>query len=125
MPTLPRRRWYQFTAWLLVISALVAGAGWLWWASHRGWSVGRLERLVQAETPPGSDRATVEACLNRHHISYSWFNGARRDMWGSETALELAGLQGVEISGTLYVHMRGEEANVGILDSGSVSLYFF
>jgi hypothetical protein len=105
--------------------ALVGGGGWLWWSSQRGWTVAKLERLIQAELPQGCDRAAAEAWFDRHGIRYGWFEDTTGDMRGHQTMPQLAGLQSNELSGMMRGDIAGPEANVSLIVPGRISVYFF
>jgi hypothetical protein len=54
--------------------------------------VAKLERLIQAEVQPDSDRQSVEAWFDRHGIRHTWFEDTTGDMRGHHTMPQLAGL---------------------------------
>jgi hypothetical protein len=110
---------------VLFLLALISCGGWLWWSSQRGWTVAKLERLIQAEVPQGCDRTTVEAWFNHHGICYDWFEDTTGDMRGRSTMPQLVGLRSENLSGMLRGVIEGPEANVDLIAPGKISVYFF
>jgi hypothetical protein len=106
----------------LLVTLLIC-SGWWWWATHHGWTVAKVERLIEAEVPRRCSRATAAAWFRRHKIDYTRFEGFPGDMRGHQTMAELAGLRSDEIGETL----RGEidEANLDLICHGTISVYFF
>lgn len=105
--------------------ALLACCVGVWFYSQRGWTVAKLERLIQTELPLDCDRKTAEAWFKRHGIWHDSFAYAPRDMRGHSTMQQLAGLQSKYIEHTVRGEIDSPAANVGLIDSGRISLYFF
>lgn len=90
------------------------------YASLRGWTPGKVERLVNQQLPTGSNRATIEAFLDAR--------GWPRSYGGPENAVyaEWAGLNAKDVSRVAGV-VFGEvpDPNVGPFDTGSITVLFF
>jgi len=110
---------------ILLLVTLVSCGGWLWWCSQRGWTVAKLERLIEAEVPPDCGRKTVEAWFDQHGIRYTWFEDTTGAMRGHQTMPQLAGLRSEDLSGMLCGEISGPEANVDLIFPGRISVYFF
>ncbi len=119
-----KRRWYGLVLCGLFVLLLV-GCGWLWWVSHRGWTVANVEQLINAELSPRSDRATAEAWFTRHDIQFDWFEDTTGDRRGDKTMPELVGLKNDELGGMLRGKINHPEANLSLLFPGTISIYFF
>jgi hypothetical protein len=131
---------YSRLRWLaLVLLVLAAVGAWMFLNPRRSWSVGKVEALIQAEVPPGCSRQQVEDWFSRHNISHGYTEDTTGDM------PMLAGLKDSDLSGMVcgeiysrhygFRVVRGQssvppeheepEANVGWLQEGYISIYFF
>src|SRR5687768_2634739 len=73
--------------------AVFAGIVWIWIDSQRGWTKGRLERLIQTELPAERDRKQVEMWFDRHRIQHQYFRDTTGAGWGKGTMAQHAGLR--------------------------------
>jgi hypothetical protein len=110
---------------LTLLLLVLGSAGWLWWLSEQGWTVAKLERLIQAEVPPNAERKSVEAWFVRHSIRYNWWVDTTGDRRGHQTMPEIAGLSNRDLSGMLRGDIDGAAANVGLFSSGRIRVFFF
>lgn len=106
------------------LALLLGGAAWLW-CQQRGWTVAQLEHLVQEEVPPGSDRATVEACLARHRFRQTYIIDTSTDRHDDRTMPMRAGLRDQDLSGMICGSLRSDEVNLGWGKTGLINVYFF
>jgi hypothetical protein len=106
----------------LVLVLLASAGAWLWWNTQQGWTVARLERLIGAEVPVGSDLAQVEGWLNCHGIqnTYSILNAHDNDY--ADSARQ-AGLRKQNLSGV----MKGDvvPANESWFFRSEIEVLFF
>lgn len=98
--------------------------------SQRGLSVSRLESLIQAEVPPNADRKSVEQWFDAHEIDHVYVPAlvnmlGQGDMIGHKTIVEVAGFQNAGVAGYVRGMIEGERANVGFMENGRISTYFF
>ncbi len=115
----------QQMAMVLVFALFASIGSWYWRASQRGWTVSKLERLIQAEVPLGCNRPFVETWLDRQGITHSYFPGPSRDRRGKQTMPEIAGLDPSKVNETVRGEIGVSEANVSVVFSGTISIYFF
>jgi hypothetical protein len=120
-----RRRPLMAGCLTFLLLTFIGCGGWMWWSSQRGWTVAKLERLIQLEVPRECDRATVEAWFDRHGIRQSWFEDTTGDMRGQQTMPQLAGLRSSDLSGMVRGDIVGPAANVDWVFPGRISIYFF
>lgn len=95
---------------------LVAMGG---YANQRGWTRARIERTVNGECPVGSDRDTIESFLKARAWSYTYGNkSASLSLYGQEADLPVETLSGI-------IFADVPDANVGVFDTGRISVFFF
>jgi hypothetical protein len=89
------------------------------YASHRGWTPEKVERVVNSELPVGSDRTAIEYFLNTRDWSYT-FDDAPNSFghYAKQVNLPPASL-----GGAIYAEVV--DANVGLFDTGRISVFFF
>jgi len=86
---------------VVLFAPLAAAGSWYWRATHRGWTVGRVEYLIRTELPKHGEREKVIAWCERHGI----FIGASS-------------------STRIYGIMSGPDVNVDLLGSGEIDIFF-
>jgi hypothetical protein len=109
----------------LVLVAVAAAGTWVWRGSLRGWTVAKLEALIEAEVPRGCDRQHVEAWFKRHRIQHLYFAHTTGDRRGPYTMPMLAGLRDRDLSGMIRGTISWPEANMGFGRNGDIMVYFF
>jgi hypothetical protein len=124
MPPTPKRRWFRFSLRRLFVVVTIAALC-LWWVSPHGWTVTKLEQLIHAEMSPGCDRTAAEAWFSRHGIQCTWFDDVTAIRWNGQTIPEVSGFQNEDLSGMLLGEIGVQEANVGLISTGDIEIYFF
>jgi hypothetical protein len=109
----------------LVVLAVLALATWVGLDSQRGWTVAKLERLIEAEVTPHCDRQQVEAWFDRHGIPHKYSVDTTGSRYGDQTMPMLAGLRDEDLGGMVGGGIEGPQANLGFLRNGRISVYFF
>lgn len=107
---------------LVTVGILIA---WIWREFQRGWTKEKLESLIAAEVPAGCNRAHVDAWFDKHRIQHQYMADTTGDQSGNSTMPMLAGLRDQALRGMERGLIEGPEANVGFLESGRISVYFF
>jgi hypothetical protein len=89
------------------------------YADGRGWTPGKVERAVNRDLPPGATRSRIEADLDAKgwpHIHSAGADSLR--YYG-----EYVGLRREQLGGIVFADVPG--ANVGWLNQGSVTVFFY
>jgi hypothetical protein len=111
----------QQAAGLVLAGLGLAGAG-VWWATHRGWTEAKLERLIGPEVPAGCDRAVVEGWLDRHGFPHRYAPIDVGDRYFADTAakagLDLRALRAV-VKGDVF------PANESLVFRSEIEVFFF
>jgi hypothetical protein len=120
--TFPRQRsWLVWSSVALIVFGLTTGL--YWTVFQRGWTVGKIDRLVQAEVPLGSTRQEAEEWLDSHGFPHEYFADVTLDRVDEQTAPRAAGLSERDLGGLV----RGMvfDANVDLVFEGYINVYFF
>jgi hypothetical protein len=105
---------------------MVGGCGLrLWLDPDRRWTEDRLERAIAKDLPPGSDRPTVEAWLDRRRLPHTWSDSVTTHWRGMRTMPELAGLRNSDLSGMLVGELQSDQAKVDLFFAGELRVFFF
>jgi hypothetical protein len=88
-----------------------------------GWTPEKVEKLVAAGPPPGSNPTEVEAWLQERRIQYWYLEDVTRNRLGRQTMPEIAGLEARDLSGMVKATIS--DANGHPLLSGNINIYFF
>jgi hypothetical protein len=124
----PRGRASQKGCFALVLLAVLAVGTWIWLDWQRGWTVAKLERLIEAEVPPSCDRQQVEEWFERRGIQYWHFPDKGKSLPRAPSIYMLlaAGVRPKDVGGWMAGKIEGAQANVGFLrDDGRIDVYFF
>jgi hypothetical protein len=115
---------------LLVVCLLTPVVAWFVYDNNHDWTVAKLQRLIQSEIPPNSDRVQAEMWFERLGIHYFISDGSKGGgMVGKKTLIELAGLNADDISGIVIGQLKADRgsprANLGWGRNGGITIYFF
>jgi len=109
----------------VVFLVAIAVSLWVRQDAQRGWTVARLEHLIEVEVPADCDREQAEVWFERHGIQHSYFTDTTGDRSGQRTMPMLANLRDEDLSGMVRGWIEWPEANVGFRSSGRIQIYFF
>jgi hypothetical protein len=118
----PRRRIW-IACGILALIVLGSASGLYWTIFLRGWTVGKIERLVQAEVPLAITRQEAEAWLDSHGFAHEYFADVTLDRVEGQTPARAAGLSDRDLGGLV----RGMvfDANVDLVSKGYINVYLF
>lgn len=108
---------------MMVIVALcapiAAGGSWYWRATHRGWTVARVENLIRSEVPPRATRAEVIAWRDRHGLLPYWDGDGQVAAHARAAQMDLSRCQTYEMAIISY-----PRANADLLTGGQIVTVF-
>jgi hypothetical protein len=112
---------------VIALAALVAsGFAYRSGESQKGWTIAKIDRLINAGIPLGCDQQQMESWLDKLGIRHNYTT----ETWeyktdSGSTMPTLAGLNPAKLDGMIVGRIEGKDANVSLIFSGRLSLFFF
>jgi hypothetical protein len=121
----------RFTLRRLLIVVPIAGAllgivgSWLYRESNRGWSAARLERSIQAESPPIATEQQAAKWFEANKIDYQVVGADGGYQIGNQYMTQIAGYSSAQVDHVVRGGLRDAEANLGLFSNGWIHIFFF
>jgi hypothetical protein len=112
---------------IIALTALIAsGIAYISGESQKGWTVAKIDRLINAQIPLGCDQQQIESWLDKLGIRHNYTTETWEYMTANGyTMPTLAGLNPATLDGMIVGRIEGKDANVSLFFSGRISLFFF